>query len=116
MFSGNKALFEDALETGEVIERDGKFYYDEDYKTADVISATGWHGKRRASVADGDWLSVMAECMDVMNTESHDWVKFGDTKSSKSIMDGLASDEDFRILQASFDSGTQVTNSIKQVE
>ena len=119
VFGGNRGLFEEAKQKGQVYENNGKWYYDA-HRHADEERKYNKASGLLVSEIDGSkFLQAMSAIMEQFDESKHskwiDDVEKKSTASSSAQPSGKANDNDYRILQESFDSVTRVTNAIRQV-
>ena len=112
IFAGNKQLFAEALAEDEVWEENGKWYHDEHHvaKSKEIVGST--IGTKTSDVPTDKFNSAMAALMDMQPSVDEDWMR----KKTLRMIDNLsATDNDFLVLQESFDSVTRVTCAIRAV-
>lgn len=118
IFAGNKQLFAEALAEDEVWEENGKWYHDEHHvaKSKEIVGST--IGTKTSDVPTDKFNSAMAALMDIQPSMDEDWMRSSTIPGKKTpcMIDNLsATDNDFLVLQESFDSVTRVTCAIRAV-
>ena len=118
IFAGNKQLFAEALAEDEVWEENGKWYHDEHHvaKSKEIVGST--IGTKTSDVSTDKFNSAMAALMDIQPSMDEDWMRSSTISGKKTprMIDNLsATDNDFLVLQESFDSVTRVTCAIRAV-
>ena len=118
IFAGNKELFAEALAEDEVWEENGKWYHDEHHvaKSKEIVGST--IGTKTSDVSTDKFNSAMAALMDIQPSMDEDWMRSSTISGKKTprMIDNLsATDNDFLVLQESFDSVTRVTSAIRAV-
>jgi hypothetical protein len=122
IFHGDRQLFNESAEAGEVWEENGKWYYDEDVKLRRQDTSSGFVSKKHHEANNVlEFNTVIAKIMDVEVAKNDKWLSYNPRKvatkagQNKAITSGLATDHDFVVLQESFDSVTRVTSGIKTI-
>ena len=116
IFAGNKQLFAEALAEDEVWEENGKWYHDEHHvaKSREIVGST--IGTKTSNVPTDKFNSAMAALMDIQPSMDEDWMRSSTISGKKTpCMIDSATDNDFLVLQESFDSVTRVTCAVRAV-
>lgn len=116
IFAGNKQLFAEALAEDEVWEENGKWYHDEHHvaKSREIVGST--IGTKTSNVPTDKFNSAMAALMDIQPSMDEDWMRSSTISGKKTpCMIDSATENDFLMLQESFDSVTRVTCAIRAV-
>ena len=116
MFGGNRALFIEAQEKGQVYKKDDDlWYYDAHRQSTEDIKSQCARGSTEVEVESSKLLGIMSGMMEAMGGVSSQWVQVVEKQPVSKRDNGKVTDNDYRVLQESFDSVTRVTSAICQV-
>ena len=91
------------------------WYYDAHRQSTEDIKSQSARGSTQVQVDTDKFLGIMSGMMEAMGGVSSQWVQVAEKQPVSKRDNGKATDNDYRVLQESFDSVTRVTSAIRQV-